>query len=179
MASATVDWQQRVVEVVLDAAALGPTEFFVYLNEQADLSGARSRAAKDEKGRYVYDRLRSVAAESQAAVIAALDQNGATHRSFWVTNAILAKGDLDAVQAVAGLSEVQYVYGVGSGQLEPPAADPPGGTTSTNLATTVFDSIALVKANQAWTLGYRGQGAVVAGADTGVRWTHEALKSKY
>ena len=73
-----------------------------------------------------------------------------------MTNAILAKGDLDAVEAVARLSEVQYVYGVGSGGLEPPA-DPPGGTTSTNLATTVFDSIALVKANQAWSLGYRGR----------------------
>ena len=177
-ASATVDWQQRVDAVVLDAASQGPTEFFVYLNEQADLSGARSLATKQEKGRFVYDRLRSVAADSQEAVVAALEQNGATHRSFWVTNAILAKGDLDAVEAVARLSEVQYVYGVGSGGLEPPA-DPPGGTTSTSLATTVFDSIALVKANQAWSLGYRGQGAVVAGADTGVRWTHEALKSKY
>jgi serine protease AprX len=178
-ASATVDWQQRVDAVVLDAAALGPTEFFVYLDEQADLSDASSLETKEEKGRYVYDRLRSVAAESQEAVVAALEQHGATHRSFWVTNAILAKGDLNAVEAVARLSEVQYVYGVGSGQLEPPAADPPGGTTSTNLATTVFDSIALVKANEAWTLGHRGQGAVVASADTGVRWTHEALKSKY
>ena len=56
---------------------------------------------------------------------------------------------------------------------------PPGGTNGGDAVETVFDSIALVKADQAWALGYRGQGVVVAGADTGVRWTHEALKSKY
>lgn len=178
-ASATVDWQQRVDAVVLDRAALGPTEFFIYLDQQADLSGARSLATKERKGRYVYDQLRSVAAASQGAVVAALEQHGATHQSFWVTNAILAKGDLDAVQAVARLDGVQYVYGVGSGSLQRPSVDPPGGTQSANLVTTVFDSIAKVNADDAWALGFRGQGAVVAGADTGVRWTHEALKSKY
>ena len=178
-ASATVDWQQRVDAVVLDAAALGPAEFFVYLDEQADLSGAGSLATKEAKGRYVYDRLRAVAADSQEAVVAALEQHGATHRSFWVTNAILAKGDLGAVEAVARLSQVQYVYGVGSGSLQRPSVDPPGGTQGTDVATTVFDSIAKVNADDAWSLGFRGQGAVVAGADTGVRWTHEAVKSKY
>ena len=178
-ASATVDWQQRVDAVVLEAASQGPTEFFVYLNEQADLSGARSLATKEEKGRYVYDRLRAVATDRQDAVVAALEQHGATYRSFWVTNAILARGDLAAVEAVANLSEVQYLYGVGSGNLQRPSGDPPGGTQSANLATTVFDSTALVNADDAWGLGFRGQGAVVAGADTGVRWTHEAVKSKY
>ncbi len=178
-ASATVDWQQRVDAVVLDAAALGPTEFFVYLEGQADLSGATSLGTKAEKGRYVYDRLRAVAAQTQQPVIAALEQHGATHRSFWVTNGILAKGDLAAVEAVARLAGVQYVYGVGSGELDRPVPDTPGGAESTNLTTTVFDSIAKVNADDAWSLGFRGQGAVVASADTGVHWTHEALKSKY
>jgi serine protease AprX len=179
-ASATVDWQQRVDAAVLEAAAGGSTEFFVYLNERADLSGAEALATKATKGRYVYDRLRAVAIRSQAPVIAALDEHGADHRSFWVTNAILAKGDLTAVEAVANLDEVEYVYGVASGRLERPVpADPPGGTESAELATTVFDSIAKVNADDAWSLGFRGQGVVVAGADTGVRWTHEALKSKY
>ena len=179
-ASATLDWQQRVDAVVLDAAASGPTDFFVYMDQQADLSAARSLGTKAEKGRYVYDRLRAVAAETQVPVIDALQQHGAQYRSFWVTNAIVARGDLAAIEAVAKLSQVEYVYGVGSGELERPLpADAPGGTESADLATTVFDSIALVNADDAWGLGFRGQGVVVAGADTGVRWTHEALKSKY
>jgi subtilisin family serine protease len=178
-ASATVDWQQRVDASVLEAAAGGSAEFFVYLEPQAGLGGAYTVVSKEAKARHVYEQLTTVATQTQGSVLATLEQHGAQHRSFWVTNAILAKGNLAAIEAVANLSEVQYIYGVGAGRLERPEVDPPGGTQSTNLATTVFDSIAKVNADDAWGLGYRGQGAVVAGADTGVRWTHQALKGKY
>jgi hypothetical protein len=79
--------------------ASGPTEFFVSLDERADLNGSDTLTAKSAKSRYVHDRLRSVAAQSQAPVIAAREANGASHRSFWITNAIaeanraLADGD--------------------------------------------------------------------------------------
>ena len=180
-ASATVDWQQKVDASVLDAAALGSgTEFFIYLDPQADLSGAAALRTKEAKGRYVYDRLRAVAQDTQGPVVAALDQLGAEHRSFWVTNAIVAEGGLAALEAVARLPEVERVYPVGAGRLEPPVpVNVPGGTTSTSLTATVFDSIAKVNADDAWALGYRGQGAVVGGADTGVRWTHEAVRDRY
>ena len=46
-------------------------------------------------------------------------------------------------------------------------------------ATSVGPSVNFVNADEAWALGYSGQGAVVAGADTGVRWTHESIKSRY
>ena len=35
------------------------------------------------------------------------------------------------------------------------------------------------RAPQVWALGFTGQGVVVAGADTGYRWTHNAIKGKY
>ena len=179
-ASATVDWQQRVDSVVLNAAATGPTDFFIYLEPRADLSGAATVVSKEAKARHVHEQLTALATQTQANVLAALGQHGAQHRSFWVTNAILARGNLAAVEAVAKLPEVEYIYSVGLGQLQRPVAvDAPGGTQSTNLTTTVFDGIAKVDADDAWALGYRGQGAVVAGADTGVRWTHEAIKSAY
>jgi serine protease AprX len=181
MASAgSSDWRQKVDVSVLSNAEAGRTQFFVYLERQADLTGAYTRTAKVAKSRYVYEQLTGVARESQGSVVAALEGVGATHQSFWITNAIVAEGGLDAVQAVAGLPEVEHVYAVGSGRLDPPVpVDVPGGTESTSLTTTVFDSIAKVNADDAWALGYRGQGAVVAGADTGVRWTHEALKTRY
>jgi serine protease AprX len=174
------DWRQNVDASVLSNAETGPTQFFVHLDRQADLAGAYTLTAKAARTRYVYERLTAVARESQGTVVAALEQAGATHQSFWVTNAIVAEGGLDAVEAVAKLPEVAHVYAVGTGRLDPPVpVDVPGGIESTNVATTVFDSIAKVNADDAWTLGFRGQGVVVAGADTGVRWTHEALKSKY
>jgi serine protease AprX len=179
-ASATVDWQQKVDTAVLDAAAAGNTEFFVYLDRKADLSGAATVVSKEAKSQYVREELTAVARESQGPVLAALDQLGAEHRSFWITNAVVAEGSLAAVEAVASLPEVEHVYGIGTGRLDPPVSvDVPGGTTSTNLTATVFDSLVKVNADDAWGLGFRGQGAVVAGADTGVRWTHEALKNRY
>jgi subtilisin family serine protease len=179
-ASAGGDWRAKVDASVLDAVSAGRADFFVYLRRQADLGGARSLATKEAKGRYVHEQLTSTAAASQGPVLAALEQHGAQHQSFWVTNAVVATGDQAALEAVARLEEVEHVYGIGSGRLEQPLpGEVPGGTESTNLATTVFDSIAKVNGDDAWAVGFRGQGAVVASADTGVRWTHEALKGKY
>ena len=179
-ASGTNAWVQKVDASVLDAAEGGQAEFVVYLDRQADLSGAASLTSKEAKGRYVYKQLTAVADQTQPAVVAALREQGARSQRFWVSNAIVASGNLDALQAVAGRAEVDHVYAVGKGRLEPPVpVKPSGGMNGADAVEAVFDSIALVRADQAWGLGYRGQGAVVAGADTGVRWTHEALQSKY
>jgi serine protease AprX len=176
IASATTSWQDKVDESVLQDAQDGNAQFLVYLGEKADLSGASQLATKAEKGRYVYEQLTATANATQPAVVAALEQHGAETRGFWVTNAIQATGGLAALEAVASRADVEHVYGLGSGRLQHPV---PGGAESVDFTTTVFESTALVNADDAWTLGYRGQGAVVAGADTGVRWTHEAIKSKY
>jgi serine protease AprX len=179
-ASGTSAWVQKVDASVLDAAEGGQAEFVVYLDRQADLSGAASLTSKEAKGRFVYEQLTAVADQTQPAVVAALGEQGARAQRFWVSNAIVASGNLDALQAVAGRADVDHIYAVGKGRLEPPVSvDSAGGIEGTDAVATVFDSIALVKADQAWGLGYRGQGAVVAGADTGVRWTHEALQAKY
>jgi serine protease AprX len=180
LARGSTDWTAKVDASVLDAAAAGQTQMLVYLERRADLSGAAALATKAEKGRYVYEQLRAVASQSQAPVIAELEQRGATHRSFWITNALIVNGDLSLVETLAQRADVQHIYGIGSGQLELPPVEAPGGTDSHGGGdATIFHSISLVNANDVWALGYRGQGAVVASADTGVHWTHEAIKSKY
>ena len=181
IASSSADWRDKVDASVLSAAQSGSTDFLVYLDAKADLSGAETFRTREARSRYVRERLTAVASESQAPVLSQLDQLGATGKGFWITNAIVASGGLDVVQAIASRPDVAHVYGIGSGRLDPPirAADLPGGTTGATASPVVFDSIAKVNADDAWALGYRGQGAVVAGADTGVRWTHEALKARY
>ena len=44
---------------------------------------------------------------------------------------------------------------------------------------TIEPGIAYTHAPDVWALGFRGQGITVAGADTGIRWTHNALKPHY
>src|SRR5918996_428552 len=54
------DAHVKIAPWVFEHTAKGQNaEFFVVLAEQADLSGALALATKAEKGRYVYDALRS------------------------------------------------------------------------------------------------------------------------
>ncbi|MBA3241632.1 MAG: S8 family serine peptidase, partial [Acidobacteria bacterium] len=187
--NAASDWQQKVDGRVLSALAAGQTEFLIYLKQRADLSGARDLATKEEKGRYVYERLTAAAQATQPNVLRKLAQLGARHQSFWVSNTIWAKGDVTVIQAVASLPEVAAIYPNGKGALKlPPQTNVASSTKASDGSSTANLSAAdpnpepgLVKTNadDAWALGFEGQGVVVAGADTGVRWTHAALKNQY
>src|SRR5688572_30047600 len=63
-----LNWQSKVDSTVLSKASLGSTDFLIYMNQQADLSGARSLATKNEKGQYVYQRLTETANATQGTV---------------------------------------------------------------------------------------------------------------
>lgn len=173
------DWTTKVDGSVLQAATSGTTEFLAYMDERPDLSGAAALGTKAEKGRHVYEVLTTTAARSQAGLLSHLAMLGASHRPYWIANAVHASGDLSVLQAVASRPDVAFVYPVGRGRVDPPIAETPGGTTATELATAAEPSLGHVRATDAWSLGYRGQGVVVAGADTGVRYTHSAIKRQY
>lgn len=182
----TQSWQDKVDASVLDVASTGQAEFLIYMNSQADLSGADALATKEEKGQFVYDSLTATAQATQPAVLHTLGQFGVAYQPFWVTNAIWAKGNLAVVQAVAARPEVAYVYASGGGQLQLPPADE--ALTSTDSTSSPMlgaadpnpeASLISVNADDVWARGVLGQGAVVAGADTGVAWQHAALKRQY
>src|SRR5437867_1306078 len=44
---------------------------------------------------------------------------------------------------------------------------------------TIEPNITKINAPPVWAMGYTGQGIVVANQDTGMRWTHQALKPHY
>ena len=183
----TEDWQNKVEASVLNAAATGSTEFFIAMTSQADLSGANALTTKDEKGQFVYQQLTSTAAASQSGVMQTLNAFAAEHQAFWITNGIWAKGGLDVIQAVASRTDVAYVYASGYGRLNLPAADTSGlsdGSTTSTVSALAADpnpepGLVRVNADDVWALGIEGQGAIVAGADTGVSWQHPALRKQY
>jgi hypothetical protein len=170
-------WEDKVDPNVLSAATMGQAEFLIYMDSQADLSGADALATKEDKGQFVYEQLTATAQSTQPAVLQTLSSLGAPYQSFWVTNAIWAKGNLAVIEAVAAHPEVAYVYASGGGQLRLPPADEPltsTGTTSTTALSTADPNpeanLINVKATEVWSRGILGRGAVVAGADTGVAW---------
>jgi subtilisin family serine protease len=56
---------------------------------------------------------------------------------------------------------------------------PPAGTESLEGAAGIEWNIVKVNADQVWSLGYTGEGAVVGGQDTGYQWNHAALINSY
>ena len=177
-ASSSATWRGKVDPVVATAAASGETEFIIYMGPKADLSDAVSLGTKDEKGVRVYETLTLVAETTQQSVRALLNQRSATYKAFWISNAIWAKGDASLLEAVASLPEVAAIQQVGKGALRLPPQEKEA-SYSPNFVTAVEPGLALVNADDVWAMGIRGQGVVVAGADTGVRFTHEALRNQY
>ncbi|MCS6843113.1 MAG: S8 family serine peptidase [Caldilineales bacterium] len=175
-------WQNKVDPWVLETVAQGETEFLVFLTAQADLSRARQLPTKLEKGRYVYETLTAVAEATQGPVRRALDRLGVEYRPYWVANMIWVRGDRAVVEAMAKRSDVAHVFANPRvrADLPLPSSDPSAPESEQAAAPQVVEwNIAKVRAPDVWAAGYTGQGAVVAGQDTGYQWDHPALKGKY
>jgi len=156
------------------------SQFFVVLADQADLSPAGNLQTKAEKGRFVFQTLSSKAQTTQGPILQWLRERGLEHQSFYIVNAILVKGPRDVAEALAARPDVARVEGNPSidNHLPKPDAyvDVP---SSVKQPDTIEPGINYTHAPQVWAEGFTGQQIVVASADTGVRWTHNALKPHY
>jgi subtilisin family serine protease len=170
--------EERVDPLVLSAVQQGETEFLVVLKEQADLSGAADLESKAEKGAYVFETLTGLAARTQKPVKAILKDSGVPFQSFWITNAILVRGDYQVLNRVAQLKEVGFIAAnptvrLDAMPLNPESMDPLGATTG------VVWNVEKINAPRLWAMGYTGRGIVVGGQDTGYDWDHPALINQY
>ena len=184
--SARFDWHvashsSKIAPWVIEHTANGQkAEFFIVLADQADLSRAINLATKAEKGRYVYEELRNKSQATQGPVLQWLRERGIEHRSFYIVNAVLVKGSREVAEELAGRQEVARIEGNPHIQdLLPEPAAFVGGLSLPHKPETVEPNITYTHAPDIWALGFRGQGITVGGADTGQRWTHNALKPQY
>ena len=168
-------WAAKVHPVVLDGAEEGAVEMIAFLDEQADLGEASGISGKSERGAWVARTLRSLAGRTQAPLIEMLEARGVEYRSLWIANMIWVRGDLETVEALALRPEVRRIDAnprVAVSLPEPEQVAAPEGSF-------VEWGIAKTGADQLWALGYRGQGVVIAGQDTGYEWNHPALRDTY
>ena len=155
---------------------VGTDSFIVRFDDSNSMAQA---LAGTRGGRAVYDTLRARAQGRQAQVRALLDARGISWKPLWIVNALVVEGgDLGLARSLAERPEVAALVGnpvvrgiedVGWGPvLEPDAT----------LA--VEWGVVRVNADDVWTGdSVRGAGVVVASSDTGVEWTHSAIKGKY
>ncbi len=174
-------------------SAEGQSDFIVRFGEQADLSAAYGMDW-NERGWYVYNTLTETAGRSQARAQAYLDAQGVRYRSFFAGNDLYVyAGNLEQASGLARLGEVANLY------IPPVVTITPVDTVNPVLYTTwagellanhaevtvllpdtVTWGIDNVNANEFWSIfNVRGEGILVANIDTGVRYTHGALNTKY
>ena len=150
--------------------------FLIILTKQADLSGARQLQTKNLKGNYVYQSLVEVAQVSQKDLTNFLKQNNIPYHSLFIINAIKAEGSLELINALAQRNDVAAIIADPVMRYPEPVEKSNASTTSRSA---VEWGIERINADDVWALGYRGQGVVVGGEDTGYEWTHPALKKQY
>jgi subtilisin family serine protease len=164
--------------VLATLAEAGSTSFIALMAEQADLSGAYQLRSKEEKGRFVFEALRATAERSQAGLLAELEARSVAHRSLYVVNAVVVEqGDLALAAELAGRADVARL--VANPTVRQPL--PEVAASAPDVSPEVIEwGVNNVNAPQVWaTYGITGTGIIIAGQDTGIRWTHNALKSQY
>ena len=170
----------KIAPWVLDHTARGnQAEFMIVLADQADLSGAKLLKTKADKGRFVRDALWNKSQATQGPVLKWLRDHQVEYRSFYIVNAIWVKGNFDIALGLASRPDILRVEGNPQIRNFPnplPHVDAPSQPDS---PATIEQGIVYSHAPDVWALGFKGEGVVVAGADTGFRWDHNAIKPHY
>ena len=179
-----VNIANKMAPWVIEHTAYGQqAEFFVVLADRADLSPAANLPTKTEKGRFVYQTLREKAQRTQGPILEWLHERNIENQSFYIVNVILVKGTREIAAALAARPDVARVEG--NPHIQNPLPQPetveesPPQPASGARPATIELGIQYTHAPDVWSLGFMGEGIVVASADTGVRWTHNALKPHY
>jgi subtilisin family serine protease len=167
----TTKIEQKVREQI---SAKGTATFWVVLDSQADLSGARTLRDKTAKARYVLTTQTRHAERTQAGLRALLDRRGAEYRSFWIHNSLYVTGGSRLLAEIAARPEVETIEADEALRLP----DPLPGQDEPSINAVEWN-VSRINAPQVWGLGVRGEGIVVANIDTGVQYDHPAVAGKY
>ncbi len=151
-------------------------QVLIELNDLADLSGLKSFWTKDQKARYVYHVLSAHANQTQQELRAYLDLHDIPYRPFYLVNAVSAELNLQQVGQIASLPSVGRI------SLDAPTRSLPGQDHKAALsqrAPQITWGLSRVGADKAWAMGIEGQGTVVGGCDTGIKWDIPAIAAQY
>ncbi|MFF0447774.1 S8 family serine peptidase [Streptomyces sp. NPDC004609] len=151
--------------------------FWVTLSGEADTSAARRLRGKAAKGRAVHAIKRDHARKSQAPLLNLLKAGGARYESFWITNTVKVTAGKALAEKIAARPEVTALEADDPVRFTPPRPEP-GQRIRTRAAAEW--NVGRVNAPEVWSgYGVRGEGITVASVDTGVDYTHPALRAQY
>src|SRR5215469_678387 len=165
-------------EVMADTDNGKSASVIILLADQANVSAGYDMRDQDARGWFVYNTLSQHTARTQSGIRSLLDSRGVTYQSFFVVNMIVANADRALVEVLAARPDVARVDSNRPTRwIEDPSIANFGVTPGN--AVTVEWGVQDVNAPQVWAMGFTGQGIVIGNEDTGMRWTHVALKPHY
>ncbi len=168
-------------EIFTSSKENGIESVVIVLADQADLSYAYQIADHDGRGWYVYRTLVEHANISQQTLKEFLGSRNVPFNAFWAANMIIADLDYPLAVEIAGRSDVARIDSNRSARwIEPPeiAGDAPDSSNRSSPEAIEW-GVSNVNAPAVWALGHTGSGIVIGGLDTGIRWSHNAIKTKY
>src|SRR5204863_6862699 len=126
-----------------------------------------------------YRTLKEHAARTQAPLIKLLQSRGVPYQSYWVANVIFTRGGTALVHDLAARSDVAAIEANDASKWITDEKSSSKSSTEDRSPNTIENGVMKVHAPDLWSLGFTGQGIVIGNQDTGMRWTHNALKPHY
>lgn len=164
-----------IISPALQANRNDIVDIMVYLESSVELNQALLIPNKEAKGAFIYDILTSEARMSQAGILKELSVMGLDSQSFYIENAIAVKGvNKKAIARISKMANVARVALDAKIEMNLPPEQQYDETQR------ITQPLQMIDAERVWNeLGVRGEGIVVAGQDTGVRWDHESIINQY
>ena len=130
----------------------------------------------------VVNALQEMARETQGDLLADLDSRIGTgiegYKAYWLINAVLVVGHVDAVREFASRADVNVAELDLVPQLIRPINSEPASTDNREIG--IAPGIVAVGARRVWDeLGIRGEGTLIGSLDTGVDGNHPALATRW
>ncbi len=190
------------------ARAHAPLSFLVVLKEQVDVGAVAAQLAAAQQAasaaasatptsaatdmlavrRALYAQLTAHARTTQAPLRGWLDAHNVPYRAFYLVNMIEVTGDAELAATLVARPDVARLAGNNAaaaslGQAPASRAAPHGWrivAADVASATQALPwGLVASGAPDVWALGFAGEGVVIASQDTGVDWTHAALRDRY
>lgn len=169
------NWENKVSSLLISQLKLREkVDFMVYFDQQIVLRDVNTD--KFHKASIALNDLISNK-NSQMEIVRILKNGNFKFKQFFIINAILVyDGDKKLVEELARRDEVAgLTYDNPLENTIPQELD----LRSSPTGEIIPWGISMIEADKVWEMGFKGQGIVVGGQDTGYDWDHEALINNY